>query len=193
MLSPSKIAFDIDGVVADTMTLFLDIAKNEFGLNNIKYRDFIDYNLDCLDISVEILEGIIKKIEDGTYKATLKPIDGAPAVLKRIGEISESLLFVTARPKIGPIADWMIENLEVDPLKIKIIATGSYTAKEAVLLQHDISCFVEDRLETCFTLKEAGIEPILFKQPWNRKKHPFIEVESWEKLDQIIKYLSLSG
>ncbi len=193
MVNPSKIAFDIDGVVADTMTLFLDIAKNEFGLNNMKYRDFIDYNLDCLDISIEILEAIIKKIEDGTYAATLKPIVGAPAVLNRIGEGSECLLFVTARPKTGPILEWMIKNLDVDPLKIKIIATGSYTAKEAVLLQHGISFFVEDRLETCFTLKEAGIEPVLFKQPWNRKKHPFIEVESWEKLDHIIEDLSLSG
>ncbi len=191
MVNPFKIAFDIDGVVADTMTLFLDIAKNEFGLNNIKYSDFVDYNLDCLDISVEILEAIIKKIEDGTYLDTLKPVDGATDVLNRIGAASD-LLFVTARPKIGPISDWMLENLDVDPLKIKIFATGGYEAKEAVLLQHDISCFVEDRLETCFILKKAGIEPVLFKQPWNRKEHPFVEVESWGDLDQIIKEMSLS-
>jgi len=48
--------------------------------------------------------------------------------------------------------------------------------------------FVEDRLETCFPLSDAGITPVLFKQPWNRKEHPFIEVGTWRELESLIDF-----
>ena len=36
---PDRIAFDVDGVVADTMRLFLDIAREEYGINHTRYED----------------------------------------------------------------------------------------------------------------------------------------------------------
>jgi hypothetical protein len=36
MIDPGTLAFDIDGVVADTMTLFLEIARDEFNINSIR-------------------------------------------------------------------------------------------------------------------------------------------------------------
>ena len=57
-----------------------------------------------------------------------------------------------------------------------------------ILSERNISYFVEDRLETCFPLQGAGITPILFKQPWNRKNHPFIEVGNWRELESLIKF-----
>jgi hypothetical protein len=47
---------------------------------------------------------------------------------------------------------------------------------------------VEDRLETCFPLQEAGITPVLFRQPWNRKSHPFMEVGTWKELESLIEF-----
>jgi uncharacterized HAD superfamily protein len=46
MIDPTSVAFDIDGVVADTMTLFLDIARQEYNLNSIQYSDITSYKLD---------------------------------------------------------------------------------------------------------------------------------------------------
>ncbi|MBW1744291.1 MAG: hypothetical protein JRJ47_12825 [Deltaproteobacteria bacterium] len=37
MVTPENIAFDIDGVFANTMGLFLEIARKDFGINNHKY------------------------------------------------------------------------------------------------------------------------------------------------------------
>ncbi len=34
MIDPASVAFDRDGVIADTLTLFLEIARDEFNLNN---------------------------------------------------------------------------------------------------------------------------------------------------------------
>jgi 5'(3')-deoxyribonucleotidase len=57
-----------------------------------------------------------------------------------------------------------------------------------VLSKRNVSYFVEDRLETCFSLYEAGVTPILFKQPWNRRKHPFMEVSDWRELESLIGF-----
>jgi len=44
-IDPTSVAFDIDGVVADTMSLFIDIARDEFNLKNITYEQITSYSL----------------------------------------------------------------------------------------------------------------------------------------------------
>ena len=74
------------------------------------------------------------------------------------------------------------------PSDMEIIATGSYDGKVAVLLERGIEYFVEDRLETCYPIQDAGITPVLFKQPWNRRQHPFIEVSGWDEIEDLIDF-----
>jgi hypothetical protein len=189
MINPSSIAFDVDGVFADTMTLFLDIARDKYGITWIKPEDITSYSIeDCIDIDKNITDDILKMITNGNYKATLIPIAGAPKVLERLGKSQKRLLFVTARPYPGPIYEWMSSVLPLEPDTIEIITTGAFEGKLDVLLSRDIKYFVEDRLETCFSLKEAGITPVLFKQPWNRKAHPFVEVETWDDIEKLIEF-----
>ena len=71
---------------------------------------------------------------------------------------------------------------------IEVVATGSFDAKADVLAARNITYFIEDRLETCFPLQAAGIVPVLFRQPWNRKRHPFLEVGSWKELESLIEF-----
>ncbi|HHE65113.1 MAG TPA: haloacid dehalogenase, partial [Bacteroidetes bacterium] len=88
MIDPGSLAFDIDGVVADTMTLFVDIARDEFNLSGIRYEDFTCYQIEeCTDIDNGIINTILSKIQDGNYKSTLKPVEGAPRVLTRLGRL----------------------------------------------------------------------------------------------------------
>ncbi len=189
MINPSSIAFDVDGVFADTMTLFLDIAHKEYGINWIRPEDITSYSIeDCIDIDKNIINNILNSILDGNYNVTLKPIDGAPEVLTKLGMSQRRLLFVTARPYLGPIYDWMLSILPLKPDSIEIVTTGTFEGKSDVLLRKNVAYFVEDRLETCFKLKEAGITPVLFKQPWNREAHPFVEVETWSDLEELIKF-----
>ena len=189
MIDPSDLAFDIDGVCADTMTLFLDIARQEFNIRGIHYEDITCYNLeDCVDMDVDVIADIVQRLIDGRDIDALKPMAGAPEVLARLGMIHNPLLFVTARSNPDPIHKWMTEMLSIEPASIEIIATGSFDAKVDVLLKRNISNFVEDRLETCFSLQEAGVTPILFKQPWNRQPHPFVEVSDWKELELLIRF-----
>ncbi|MBT8375189.1 MAG: haloacid dehalogenase [Deltaproteobacteria bacterium] len=189
MIDPKSLAFDIDGVFADTMTLFLDIARDEYNINSIKYEDITNYMLEeCLDIDTKTINEIIIRIMDGSHAAELKPLDGAVEVLTKIGRDHGALLFVTARPYIGQIQDWILKLLPLEPELIEIVATGNFEDKADVILSRGYSCFVEDRLDTCFLLKDAGIIPVLFKQPWNRGSHPFLEVDTWSELESMIEF-----
>lgn len=185
---PESIAFDFDGVVADTMGLFLDIARQEYRINNIRYEDIVCYRLeDCVAIERDIIEAILKKVQDGDYAIPLRPFEGASRVLSRLGQ-NWPVSFVTARPYVGPIQQWILDLLPLDASSIRIFATGSFEGKTDVLLDNRISYFVEDRLETCFTLHEADVKPILFAQPWNRQPHPFVEVRHWDELETLIDF-----
>ena len=189
MIDPAALAFDIDGVIADTMHLFLDILADHYDVHTVRYEEISSYRLDhCLDLDEEILEGAIARILDGNYRARLKPCPGAGAVLRRIAAATGRVLMVTARPDPGPIAAWMDQLLDGQHHRVQIVATGSYEAKAEVLLGNAIHWFVEDRLETCHLLKEAGIEPIVYRQPWNRALHDYLEVASWQQLEQRIDY-----
>jgi uncharacterized HAD superfamily protein len=189
MIDPDSIAFDIDGVLADTMTLFIDIARKDYQVHNLRYEDITCYMLkDCLEMDEDLIETIIQRIQDGRYTVPLKPMAGAAAVLTRLEKISSPILFVTARPYTGPILNWIQSILKINDESIKVITTGSFDAKAEILRDHRVSYFVEDRLETCFQLKNAGVEPVVFKQPWNRQVHPFHEVGSWQDIHSLIDW-----
>ena len=189
MIDPTRVAFDIDGVIADTMSLFLDIVHEDFNIDGIGYEDITCYKLaDCLDLDLDIIDAAIAKILNGDYNAPLKPIAGAPEVLMRISNYRKPLLLVTARPFLGPISGWLENILPLDPLCIEVVATGTHERKPGVLRERNIACFVEDRLETCYALQDADILPVLFKQPWNREPHPFVEVGNWDELEALIQF-----
>lgn len=189
MIDPASVGFDIDGVLADTMRLFLKIARQEYHIDHIQYDDITSYNLEqCTDIDPDIINAIVRQILDGTYRESLRPISGASEVLSRLVRSHSPLFFVTARPYPGPICSWIQETLSLEPALIEIVTTGSFEAKSQVLVSHRIKWFVEDRLETCFILRAAGVTPIVFKQPWNRQPHPFAEVGDWRELESLIEF-----
>jgi 5'(3')-deoxyribonucleotidase len=190
MINPKAVAFDIDGVCADTINLFISIAQNEYNIDSLRYEDISSYMIsDYADtVDPQIIETILRRIQEGQYSLPLEPIDGAPSVLKRLEQEYGPLLFVTARSIIGPMAHWMETVLDLAPTDYEIILTGDFDNKSEYLLDRNVQYFVEDRLETCFILQEAGINPILFKQPWNRQRHPFVEVSNWQELEALIEF-----
>lgn len=188
-IDPKSVAFDVDGVVADTMTLFLDIARIEYNITGPRYEDISCYALnECLDIDTQVIDAIITQLLDGNHRPTLSPIPGAAETLARLAGKHRPILFVTARPYVGPIAEWMAEALSLNSDSAELIASGSSEAKPDILLSRGISCFVEDRLDTCFRLSDVGITPILFRQPWNREDHPFTEVGNWAELASLMDF-----
>jgi len=187
-IAPNEIAFDVDGVFADTFHLFVAKARSDYGYR-FEYEDITEYDfLKVLDMDVEASEAIIQTLLDYPLESGLRPISGAVNVLTRLSFLAP-LQFVTARPQKQPIMDWVEHQLpEVPRNRIQLEVTGVHTEKIPVLLGKGLKYFVEDRLETCPLLDLNGITPILFEQPWNRKPHPYYVVRDWEQISMLIEW-----
>lgn len=186
-IDPSRLAFDIDGVVADIMSTFLHLARDRYGVHHLAYEDIVDFDLaSCLQLDQRIIWEILDLLLNHPDQLEIAPLPEAVPTLTRLAQ-EQPVLFVTARDKAEPIAAWLARQLpEVPRQALKVIATGDPDAKLTYLQEHHIHYFVEDRLETCFQLAHFGIQPLVFDQPWNRRPHPFPVVYSWRDLAELI-------
>jgi hypothetical protein len=131
---------------------------------------------------------IIEILTNEPHAIDLPPIEGASDVLTRMVALSP-LLVVTARPIAEPIELWFARHIpRIGSQCLHVEATGVNTAKLEILQGHNVKYFIDDRLDTCHMLQEAGITPIVYTQPWNRKPHPFRTVEKWSDIEAIIDW-----
>ncbi len=185
---PHEIAFDIDGVLADTFRVFVETARNQYHVQ-VAYEDITEYDFrKVIDIDMEIARDIIQRILDQPIQMGIMPMEGAVEVLNLLaGE--GPILLVTARPGRPAIYEWVVEHLKgIDHDLICVEATGTHEEKIPILVRQGIKYFVEDRLDTCYLLASANVTPIVFEQPWNQKPHPFIRVRSWEEIKKMIAW-----
>lgn len=184
-----EIAFDFDGVVADTFRLFVEIARRDHRIE-MAYEDITSYEfLKVIDMNGDVASLIIGTLNDRPHELDLRPNTGAEEVLARIAHTAPPLSVVTARTIGEPVRLWFEKNIPAIPLsRIRVDATGESTAKLQILRSHGIRYFVEDRLDTCHMLAEEGITPILFDQPWNREDHPFTVVTCWDDIASLISW-----
>ncbi|MFH1293362.1 MAG: haloacid dehalogenase [Pseudomonadota bacterium] len=185
---PNELAFDIDGVFADTFRIFVETAREQYGIQ-VEYEDITEYDFrKVIDIDEKTSHEIIQRILDNPLAMGIRPVFGSVDVLTRLSRISP-LLFVTARPERDSILEWIQQHLRVARMSdIRLEATSVHEKKIPVLLKHGIRYFVEDRLETCYLLEKTSVTPIVFEQPWNRKPHPFQTVKSWHEIEALIQW-----
>jgi uncharacterized protein len=190
-VDPRKLAFDIDGVVADTMAVFIRLARERYGLEHLHKDHLHRYDLrQCLDLDHAIIDDLICLTLDDEHTMQIPPVPGAPEVLAETSRHAP-LRFITARIWPESITEWLYLHLpQVPRERIQVIATGSPEAKLRVLHDLRVRYFVEDRLETCHFLAQDGIQPLLFDQPWNRTENYFPRLENWYQLRD---YLDLSN
>ncbi|MEA2040840.1 MAG: haloacid dehalogenase [Thermodesulfobacteriota bacterium] len=185
---PCDLAFDVDGVFADSFRLFAETVKNDYGIS-IEYEAITEYEFwKAMNIDEGICQEIVRKILDFPLEIGIQPINGAVEVLTRLLGVGP-LLFVTARPDGNAILKWIQMNLGLaDTDCICVESTGAADEKLPVLLKHGVKYFVEDRLETCYILDQTPVTPIVFEQPWNKRPHPFKTVRSWDEISAMIEW-----
>ena len=187
-IQPHELAFDVDGVFADTFKVFIRMIRDKYNIN-VKYEDITEYDFwNVIEIDEAISRKVLQDILDKPLQIGIKPIDGSVEILTRLLEIGP-VHFITARNNQSAIMDWIKHHLDLDNLEyIKIDATGSHLEKLPVLLENNIKYFVDDRLETCYMLDKASITPIIFEQPWNQTEHPFQTVHDWSEISDLIAW-----
>jgi uncharacterized HAD superfamily protein len=187
-IHPREIAFDFDGVVADTFRLFIEIARSDYNVD-VEYEDITDYEfLKVVNMDAGDALEIIARLTNYPHELDLRPNQGAETVLAKMA-LETSLLFVTARPIGGPIEMWFEKNMPlIQTEAINVMATNENTAKLPILKEQGVAYFVDDRLDTCHLLSREGITPIVFDQPWNRQPHPFTTVKNWDDISRLINW-----
>jgi uncharacterized protein len=193
LIAPDEIAFDIDGVVADTFRSFVLLAEKDYGIKII-YEEITEYEFwKILEIDEEIAHAIIRRLIEKPVEVGIKPIPGAADVLLKLIK-SAPLKFVTARPEADSILTWMIEVMGLPGHENIILeATGDHESKASFLVRENVKYFVEDRLETCYLLQDASVVPILFDQPWNRKPNAFKRAKTWDEIASLIDWSKEAG
>ncbi|SMC21617.1 hypothetical protein SAMN02746041_01234 [Desulfacinum hydrothermale DSM 13146] len=188
-IRPRDIAFDIDGVVADTMQVFVDLARSRYGLTHLRKDHLTCYNLyQCVPAPDHVIDELICLTLDDDHTQRVPAMEGAAEVLTRLADYGP-LRFVTARIWPESIIRWLEALLpRVPPSSIQVTATGDPEVKHRVLTQMGVRYFLEDRLETCRLLADQGFRPILFDQPWNRQGGPFPRIYKWRELEGLLEW-----
>lgn len=186
-IDPNQLAFDIDGVVADTMSVFVKLAHDRYGFTHLSKEHMHCYDLyRCLDLAPEVIDDLICLTLDDEHTLQIPAMPAAPEVLTELAEYAP-LRFVTARIWPESIVNWLHRTLpEVPSKRIQVVATGAPEAKLKVLHDLGVRYFVEDRLETCHFLARDGIAPLLYDQPWNRVPNRFPRFDNWQQLRRVI-------
>ena len=182
-INPAHLGFDIDGVVADTGGAFIRIACEEYGIDSLTLEDITSFDVvDCLDMDQAIIEEIFGRLLDDPLHAGLQPMHGAIPVLQSLA-VKAPLTFVTARPHEEPIARWLKHFLQPDTFnEIRLVAMGMHDKKTSFIKNLGLKYFVDDRLQTCLKLAEAGIIPFVYNQPWNKNGHNLPTVNNWRDI-----------
>ncbi len=185
---PWELAFDIDGVVADTMAVFVDVVRERLGFSDFSKEHICEYELHrCLPgVEKEVLNEIICLILSDEYTLRVPPCPGAPEFLKKLSYYTP-LRFVTARVWPESITKWLYNLLpDVPRESIQVIATGDPDKKSAILKELKVKFFVEDRWDTCLKLHSEGFGIIVYDQPWTRKGDGFPRLSHWQEMENFV-------
>ncbi|MFA7383593.1 MAG: hypothetical protein WC001_09085 [Desulfurivibrionaceae bacterium] len=182
-IHPSRIGFDIDGVVADTMEAFIRLAWAEYGVR-LRPEEITEFQVEeCLDLDPAMVGEIFGRLLEEPLACGLRLMSHARQVLTGFAGHGP-LTFITARPQKKPIARWLKKELGPQVYgRVRLVATGEHDNKAEFIKEMGLAFFVDDRVQTCLQLaQEEGIQPIVYRQPWNKGRHDLPEVKSWRSI-----------
>lgn len=185
-IDPNLIAFDIDGVVADTAEAFFRLAQTRYGISEFTVEHITEFDVArCLPIAPEIIDSIFATLLENPIDADLQPMADCVTVLTTLSHLAP-LTFITARPMHAPIANWLKHILGPTIFsQVHLIAMGNHDNKATYLKELGLHYFIDDRAETCVDLKRQGFSPFVFKQPWNHGRHQLPTVSSWREIGDL--------
>ncbi len=179
-----KIGVDIDGVLANSLPLWVAELNSYFNVNKQLNEMHLYDVLKTYEISQSELRLFLRN--KGKYlMKSAEPIKGASYYLSRIKQHHE-IHIVTARDKRyqEETREWLKKhNLPYDEL----ILLGSHDKKEPCL-ERNLRVLVEDTLEIGVQVSTAGIPVLLLDAPYNQGALPELvfRKHSWDEIYRAI-------
>jgi len=181
-VTPDNTGFDIDSVFGDLSEVLVRIAREVYRID-VREEQFTDFYLEkCLPFEESFIQEWVGMALSDYWTMQMRPMGGSVELLTEIGQKSR-LHFITARKDEESIRKWIFNHLaDVPRENICIMAVGNFDGKVKALKNLGLSCFIEDRGETCQLLHQNGILPILYHQPWNIRWKGFPRVRDWKEI-----------
>lgn len=177
-----KIAFDVDGVVLQSINYILDHINEQKGLK-VTPDDLFTWDLDSIGVDSETLR---KAILNMYTAASIQPYERAADVLGRIHQrTQEPLLFITGRSD-PQSATRQLEKLPWNPTPPPMIVTGGHRYKVPYFQDTGAQFIIEDDPEHLQAYMDAGMGVGLMVRPWNRDcRIPVTRrFESWDDVER---------
>lgn len=170
------VAIDVDGVVADLITTWLNRYNKDYS-DNVLPSHIINWNFSNL---VKCGTNIFKYIQDPTTYDSVNPIIGSKEAIELLRNYFR-VIFVTSSTvgTLGRKFHWLVQHgyLEEKELKNYVECSDKNLIKADLLIDDyfgNISSFPN--------------HTILFDQPWNKHEHHDYRLNGWD-LDQLKTYL----
>ncbi len=159
-----KIAFDVDGVVLNSIELILD-RINEIKGTQLRPEKLFSWDLEVHGLDMETLRTAVDHMYSQQYIA---PYDGAVEVLSEVHVIiGEPLLFITGR-RSPETAEKQLQALDWNGNRPEMVVIGGNRDKREYLSEVGVDFIVEDDPEYLKEYVSMGVGVGLMVRPWNR-------------------------
>ena len=182
-----SIAFDIDGVVCDSITTFYESAKQKWNkpISNSTYQIKIR-GISSDEIFHEYMGILIHENEK------MFPYINAVESLRIFAKYLVPLTFVTSRPEhclvMRSTMEWLKTYLQ--GVKFNIIFTDN---KLEYIQEQGFKYFVEDRYKTANQLAKNNIQCFLVNREWNMNRQTHKNVTRVNDLKQVFEIFYCNG
>ncbi|MDA8236047.1 MAG: hypothetical protein M0Z31_14885 [Clostridia bacterium] len=183
-----KLGIDIDGVLADVLTTWLEHLNRHFEQNKVK-EDIIHYQFEkVFGVSWEEMDRFFRNNQENLL-TNLSPVEKAQETMEEL--IKEHNVFlIAARPEeYRSITEkWLTEH----SIPYHELIMTDFSDKSDYCLNRGVEVFVEDSLENALAIHACGIPVLLFDAPYNRDPLPkgIFRQHNWREIARTVQELN---
>jgi len=184
----TTIAFDLDGVIADSLQAYLDHFNKRYGVRLSKSK-ITTYRLEELPgLDTQKLLETLEVVFSDLYR--ILPIPGSIECLERYCRVVGKVPIISHRFGKNGIAgakNWLDRYLR----EKYTLTIADPKRKVEIVRERNYFGMVEDNPDTALRVAEAGILSIVFHTPYNQSvKHPnIVRVYDWSGLEKVLTHL----
>lgn len=185
--NPLKIAFDIDGCVADLLPPLLNCIQDKWGIKILPNEIARHRIEECSEATGEQITWCVNFVI--ARPKLVKPYPNAIRFIKYYVEQSgDTPLFITDRWDKGSTKKWLDKTLKI-PYEV-LFTDGE--DKADIAKRKDVNIFVEDRNKHAERFDQTKQFMLLMDRPWNKRFNDHgsgyvIRVQDWFDIEKLYK------
>ncbi len=190
------IAIDIDEVLADTLSTFLNYYNTVYG-TKFKRQDFYTYNWwEVMGTSAQEVVAEFARFMKTDWGKKIPPLPGAQAGVQELSK-QHQLSVITSRPdEYGDIThQWLNKNFGHKFKGVyftdEFVKDSNNETKGEICHQVGIDLIIEDVYQIALDCHRQQIKVILMDAPWNHQQsltRDMWRAFNWEEIIKIIRH-----